>query len=158
MAETGKAVPTAKRAAPKRKTAAKRKPVAKRKPAVKRKTAARVEKAGAEFSSRAKEGGRSAYLVGLGCYGMAYDSVSSQINGLQGRMESSKKKADKLYKELVKRGEKVEKEAKRAVDDIHLPKLELDKLGDRKALESRMNKAKARFEELKNSVSARFAA
>ena len=63
-----------------------------------------------------------------------------------------------MYKELVKRGKKVEKDAKGAIDDIDLPKLELETLTDRKKLDAQLKKAKARFEELKDSVSFKAAA
>ena len=58
----------------------------------------------------------------------------------------------------VKRGKKVEKDARKAVDDIDLPKLELESLTDRKKLEARLDKAKARFEDLKDSVNFKTAA
>jgi FtsZ-binding cell division protein ZapB len=73
-------------------------------------------------------------------------------------MEQRRKKADKMYKELVKRGEKLEKDAKGAIKDIDLPKLELDTLTDRKKLEAQLKKAKARFEELKGSARLKTAA
>ena len=63
-----------------------------------------------------------------------------------------------MYKELVKRGKKVEKDAKGAIDDIELPKLELESLTDRKKLEKQLDKAKARFEELRETVGFKTAA
>ena len=48
--------------------------------------------------------------------------------------------------------------AKKAVDDIDLPKLELDGLTDRKKLEEQLDKAKARFDELKETVGFKSAA
>jgi hypothetical protein len=68
-------------------------------------------------------------------------------------LEGRRKNADKVYKELVKRGKKVEKNAKGAIDE-----LELDSLTDRRKLEQQMKKAKARFEELKESVRFKTAA
>ena len=155
---------TARKAAPKRKAAAKRKPAAKkataRKPAVKRKPAAKktAKKATPDFAAKAKENGRNAFLAGLGFYGKAYDQVQDQFNSLQDQLEERRKKAEKAYKELVKRGEKVEKEAKKAVDDIELPKFELESLTDRKKLDEQLDKAKARFDELKESVGFKTAA
>ena len=73
-------------------------------------------------------------------------------------MEDRRKKADKLYKELVKRGQKVEKDAKVALKDIELPKLELESLTDRKKLDKQLKKVKARFAELKESVGFKTAA
>jgi polyhydroxyalkanoate synthesis regulator phasin len=77
---------------------------------------------------------------------------------MQDQLEERRKKADKMYKELVKRGKKVEKEAKGRIDDIDLPKIELNSLTDRKKLEKQLDKAKARFEELKQTVGFKTAA
>ena len=145
MAEETK---TATKAAPKRKAAAKRKPAAKR----------ATKKSTPEFATRAQEAGRNAFLAGLGFYGKAYDQAQEQFNSIQDQLEERRKKADKMYKELVKRGKKVEKDAKKAVDDIDLPKLELDGLTDRKKLEEQLDKAKARFDELKETVGFKSAA
>ena len=79
-----------------------------------------------------------------------------RLDGLQKRVETRRKNADKAYKELVKRGKKVEKEAKVALDDLDIPKL--DNLTDRKKLEQQLNKARARFGELKESVGLKSAA
>ena len=163
MAEQATRKAAAKKAAPKRKTTAKRKPA--RKPAARkapasptsaRKTAAR--KSTPDFSARAQEAGRNAFLAGFGFYGKAFDQAQEQFETLQSRLEDRRKKADKLYKELVKRGAKVEKQAKSRIDDIELPKLELESLTDRKKLEAQLDKARARFEELKGSVGFRTAA
>ena len=105
-----------------------------------------------DISKRAQEAGRDAFLASLGFYGKAFDQVQEQFNSAQEELESRRKKADKLYAELVKRGEKVEKEAKKAVDEIELPKFELDGLTDRKKLDEQLDKAKARFEELRDEV------
>ena len=56
------------------------------------------------------------------------------------------------------RGKKVEKDAKKAVDEIELPKLELESLTDRKKLEEQLKKAKSRFAELKETVGLKSAA
>lgn len=154
----------AKKAAPK-KAAAKRKPATRKKPAARKaapkKAAARKaapKKTTPEFGARAQELGRNAFLAGLGFYGKAFDQAQEQFETLQGRVETRRKEADKLYKELVKRGQKVEKDAKSAMDDFELPKLELEGLADRKKLEAQLDKAKARFEELKESVGFKTAA
>jgi predicted nuclease with TOPRIM domain len=138
------------------KTAAKRKPVTKRKPAAKRKSAAR--KTTPEFASKAQEASRKAFLASLGFYGKAFDQVQEQFNSMQDQMEDRRKKADKLYKELVKRGQKVEKDAKVALKDIDLPKLELESLTDRKKLDKQLKKVKTRFAELKETVGFKTAA
>ena len=153
MAEATKTAKASK-AAPKRKPAAKRKPVAKRKPAAKR----TAKKSTPEFAARAQEAGRNAFLASLGFYGKAFDQAQEQFNSIQDQLEERRKKADKMYKELVKRGKKVEKEAKGRIDDIDLPKIELNSLTDRKKLEQQLDKAKARFEELKETVGFKTAA
>lgn len=168
MAEQAKTAPkrkaaTKRKAAPKaaaaKKTTARKAPT--RKPAAKRKPAAAKaapKKSTPEFANRAREAGRNAFLAGLGFYGKAYDQAQDQFSSLQDELEARRKKADKLYKELVKRGKKVEKDAKGALDDIELPKLELDSLTDRAKLEKQLDKARARFEELKGSIKLKPAA
>jgi len=132
-----------------------RKPAAKRKPAPRR---AAPANAAAELAASAQDTGRNVYLAGLGFYGKAYDQAQEQFDNLQQRLEQRRKQADKLYRELVKRGEKLEKDAKGAIQEIDLPKLDLDSLTDRKKLEQQLNKAKARFVELKKSVRFKSAA
>ena len=63
-----------------------------------------------------------------------------------------------MYKDLVKRGKKVEKDTRGALGDLEVPKLELDSLTDRKKLDKQLKKAKARFAELKDSVRLKTAA
>lgn len=138
------------------KTAAKRKPAVKRKPAAKRKPVAK--KARNEFAAKAQEASRNAFLAGLGFYGKAFDQAQEQYKSIQDQMEDRRKKADKLYKELVKRGQKVEKNARVALKDIELPKLELDSLTDRKKLDKQLKKVRSRFAELKETVGLKSAA
>jgi hypothetical protein len=139
-----------------RKTASKsaRKPAVKRKPAPKR---AAPKKPVPDLAASAQDTGRSVYLAGLGFYGKAYDQAQEQLGSLQKRMEQRRKNADKLYKELVERGEKLEKDAKGAIQDIELPK-QLETLTDRKKLEQKLKQAKARFAELKRTVRLKTAA
>jgi len=155
MAEASK-VGTAPKATAKRKVAAKRKPVTARKTAAKGKPV--VRKAAPEFAVKAQEAGRNAFLASLGFYGKAYDQAQEQFSNMQDQLETRRKKADKLYKELVKRGQKVEKDAKVALKEIELPKLELDSLTDRKKLEKQLKKVKARLVELKENVGFKTAA
>lgn len=138
-----------------RKSAPKRKPTVKRKPATKR---APAKNAVPELVVNAQETGRNVLLAGLGVYGKAFDQAQEQLSGLQKQMETRRKQADKIYKELVKRGEKVEKDAKVALKDIELPKLELDTLTDRKKLEAQLKKAKARLADIKGSLRFKSAA
>jgi len=156
--ERGSIMAERKKTAPKsaaRKPAAKRKPVAKGKPVAKR---VAPKKSKPDFAANAQETGRNVFLAGLGFYGKAYDQALEQFNGLQKELAERRKQADKAYKELVKRGAKLEKDAKGALEEIELPKLELESLTDRKKLEQRLKKAKARFEELKESVRFKSAA
>jgi len=167
MAEQAKTRAASKRAAPK-KTAAKRGPTTRRKPAPKRKTTARTTRAtsrrGASgrstgnIAARAQSAGRNAFLAGLGFYGKAYDGAQERFEGLQDRLQQRRKRADKLYRELVKRGEKVERDARNTFSDMELPRLELDTLTDRKQLEASLERARARFAELRESVGLRSAA
>ena len=159
-------------AAPKRKTATRKKAASTtaRKTAAKSKTAGRTtatrktaprktaarkasaRKASPDITVRAREASRSAFLASLGFYGKAFDQVQDQFNTVQSQLESRRKKADKLYAELVKRGEKVEKKALSAIDDIDLSRLEFTSLTDRKQLEARLGKVRKRFGELRESV------
>jgi len=135
-------------------TKAARKPAAKRKPAVKR---AAPKKTAPELAV-VQDTGRTMFLAGLGLYGKVYDQAQEQINSLPKQLQERRKKADKIYKDLVKRGEKLEKDAKSVIQDIELPKLELDSLTDRKKLEQQLKKAKARFNQLRKSVGLKAAA
>jgi polyhydroxyalkanoate synthesis regulator phasin len=157
----------AKKAAPKRKTTARktsaakttaRKTAAKRKP-VARKTTARktASKKVTSLQNRVSDAGRSAFLASLGFYGMAFDQMQDQLKSVESELSARRKKADKLYTNMVKRGEKVEKRAKNVIEDIELPKLD-DVNFDRAKLEAQLEKAKARFEELKGSVGIKTAA
>lgn len=146
----------AKKTAPKRKTAAKT--TAKRKPAT-RKTATRktAAKKAPSLQNRVSDASRTALLASLGFYGMAFDQVQDQLKNVEDELSARRKKADKLYQSMVKRGEKVEKQARNAIDDIELPSLETAGL-DRAKIEARLAKAKARFEELKSTVGMKAAA
>src|SRR6056297_2976810 len=140
------------------KTTARRKAATKttaRKTAAKRKSAPRkatARKASPDIAVRAREASRSAFLASLGFYGKAFDQVQDQFNTVQSQLESRRRKADKLYAELVKRGEKVEKKARSAIDDIDLSRLEFTSITDRKQLEARLGKVRKRFSELRGSV------
>ena len=144
-------------AASKRKPAAKRRPAARRpaarKPAARRVAPKKVER---NLAANAQETGREVFLAGLGMYGKAYDQAQERLEELQKQLKLRRKDADKVYKELVKRGEKVEKDVKDALDDIEIP--ELDDLTDRKKLEQQLKKARERFDELRKSVRLKSAA
>lgn len=163
---------TTAKAAPKRKAAAKRKTTAKKAPAkkttAKRKTTAKkatakkttakrktaAKKTAQSARDRAVATGRNALLAGLGVYGKAYDQMLEQFEALQKQVDEAqdalnqrRSQAEAMYVGLVKRGELLEKDAIKAFDD-----LELDAITDRKMLEEQMNKAKARFEALREKL------
>ena len=137
-------------------SAAGRKPTTRRKAATTRKPATRRKAAAGngtlDLANRAQEAGRNAFLASLGFYAKLFDQAQEQFSSIKDQLEARRKKADKLYLELVKRGQKVEKDAKVALKDIDLPRLELDSLADRKKLEAQLKKVRARFVELKESV------
>jgi predicted nuclease with TOPRIM domain len=110
------------------------------------------ENAAPDYAARAKETGRNAFLAGLGFYGKAFDQVQEQFDGLQEQLEERRAKANELYAELVARGEKVETDTKEAIEDIELPEFKIDSLVDREKLNAQLEKAKARFNELKESI------
>jgi hypothetical protein len=148
-----------KKTAPKttRKPTDKRKPTAATRKSVTTKRAT-PKKSNPDFAATAQATSRNVFLASLGFYGKAFDQAQEQLTNLQKQMEQRRKKADKMYKELVKRGTKLEKDAKGALKDIDLPKLELNTLTDRKKLEAQLKKAKARFEALKSSAHLKAAA
>lgn len=131
-----------------------------RKKAAPRKTAAKRGRRSAtpDLAARAQEAGRNAFLASLGFYGKAFDQVQEQFSSLQSQLETRRKTANKTYADLVKRGTRVEKDAKGLIKDIDLPRLELDSLTDRKKLEAKLDRARARFNELKSSVGLKSAA
>ncbi len=156
MAEENTVVEEIVAAAPKRKAAAK-KPGAKRKPAAAKKPVAKTSALSAsEIAERAQQAGRKAFLASLGFYGKAFDQAQEQFQNLQDLLEERRAKANKLYAELVARGEKIEKDAREAFEEFELPTLE--SLTDRSKLEAQLEKAKARFKELKESVNFKAAA
>ncbi|MFO7550389.1 MAG: hypothetical protein R6W80_03205 [Haliea sp.] len=117
-----------------------------------------AEKAANKLATRARTVSRNAFLASLGFYGKAYDEMQARLDKLQARLDARGKAANVAYAELVKRGSKVEKDARGLINDIDLPRLELDTLTDRKKLEARMAKVRTRIDELRSSVGLRSAA
>jgi hypothetical protein len=156
-----RATAAAKKAASK--TTSRRKAPARKKAAARRKTApgrkAAASKAKSEdFAARAQEISREAFLASLGFYGKAYDQMQEQFDQLQDAMEERRKNAGKLYRDLVKRGEKVEKQAKGRIESLDLPKFELESLTDREKLEAQLDKVKARLDGIAESFGLKSAA
>ena len=150
----GKAATGRKKTAPKRRTAAKSSSANGRGSATKRKTAARKStgKATPDFAARAREAGRNAFLASLGFYGKAFDQAQEQFSCLQEQLEERRGNAEALYQELIRRGRKVENDARDALQDIELPGLEIESLTDRKRLEGQLEKARSSFKELKANM------
>ena len=146
------------------KTKAKKAPARKApaKKAAARKTTARKtapkQAAQPAFAAKAQENARNVFLAGLGFYGKAYDEAQNRMDDAQTRMKQRRAKAEKLFNELVKRGEKVEKEARKALKDLEMPELKLaDREEIRKEIESRLDKARESFESLRDSLTAKAA-
>lgn len=163
VAPKRKAAPKRKTTARRKATAAPRKTTARRKAATaQRKTTTRGRRAAAKapvtLQSRVSEASRKAFLASLGFYGMAYDQFQDQLKTVESELSARRKKADKLYSSMVKRGEKVEKQARAALDDIELPKFELEQITDRQRIEARIEQARERFNELKGNFGLRSAA
>ncbi len=147
-------------AKPKAKKAPARKAPAKK--AAARKTTARKaapkKVAQPDFAAKAQENARNVFLAGLGFYGMAFEEAQSQYEDAQARMKQRRVKAEDLFNKLVKRGEKVEKQAKKAIKDFEMPELKLaDREEIRKEVEARLDKARESFESLRDSLTAKAA-
>jgi hypothetical protein len=150
--------PKAKKA-PVRKTAAKKAPARK---TTARKTTARKaapkKVAQPDFTAKAQENARNVFLAGLGFYGLAYEEAQNQYDDAQTRMKARREKAEDFFNKLVKRGEKVEKQAKKRIKDFEMPELKMaDSEEIRKEIEARLDKARDSFESLRDSLSAKAA-
>ena len=115
------------------------------------------------FAEQAQENARNVFLAGLGVYGKAFEGAQSQIKDAQSQVKENRAKAKDLFNELVKRGEKVETEAKKKLKEIDLPELKMPeiKLADRgelrEELRNRLDKARESFESLRNAISSKAA-
>jgi len=150
--------------APVRKAAARKAPV--KKTAAKKaapKKAAPKKAVKLNFAEQAQENARNVFLAGLGAYGKAFEEAQTQIKDAQSQVKENRAKAKGLFKELVKRGEKVETKAKKKLKDIDLPELKMPelKLTDRDELRAelrnRLDKARNSFDTLRNTISAKAA-
>lgn len=155
-----KASPKAKtRKAPARNTA--KKTTAKKTTA--KKTAAKnTRKAAAKttpvFAAKAQENARNVFLAGLGFYGKAFEQAQSQLEDAQTRISQRRAKVEGLFSDLVKHGEKVETDAKKAIKDIDLPELKMAKPEDiRKEVQARLEKARESFETLRGTIASKAA-
>jgi hypothetical protein len=151
-------------AAPKTKAKAKKAPV--RKTAAKKTTAKKAapkKVTKLNFAEQAQENARNVFLAGLGAYGKAFEEAQSQIKDAQAQMKENRNKAEDLFSELVKRGEKVETKAKKKLKEIELPELKMPelKLADREELReelrNRLDMARDSFQSLRNAVSSKAA-
>jgi polyhydroxyalkanoate synthesis regulator phasin len=148
-------------AAPKTKARTKAKKAPARKTAAKKTTARKAapkKPVQPTFAVKAQENARNVFLAGLGFYGKAFEEAQNQIEEAQGRMKQRREKAEDLFNDLVKRGEKVESEAKKRIKDFELPEL---KLADReefsKEIRARLDKARDSFETLRDSLTSKAA-
>lgn len=146
-------------AAPKTKAKAKKAPA--RKTAAKKtaaKKAAPKKPVQPKFASKAQENARNVFLAGLGFYGKAFDEAQQQFEDAQNRMKQRRDKAEDLFNELVKRGEKVESKAKKRLKDFELPELKLNDRDElRKEIRARLNKARDSFETLRDAITTKAA-
>jgi hypothetical protein len=148
------AAPKAKaKKAPARKTAAKKTTAR----STAKKTAPR-KAAQPGIAAKAQENARNVFLAGLGFYGKAFEEAQSQFEEAQSRMKQRRKDAEDLFNELVKRGEKVESQAKKRIKDFELPELKLsDREELRKEIRARLDKARDSFETLRDAVTPKAA-
>ena len=148
-------------AAPKTKAKAKAKKAPVRKTAAKKTTAKKAapkKPAQPTFAVKAQENARNVFLAGLGFYGKAFEEAQNQIEEAQDRMKERREKAEDLFNDLVKRGEKVESQAKKRIKDFELPELKLtDREEFRKEIRARLDKARDSFETLRDAITPKAA-
>ncbi len=137
------------RKAPAKKTAAKK--------TTAKKTAAK-KPAQPTFAVKAQENARNVFLAGLGFYGKAFDEVQNQFEEAEKRMKARREKAEDLFNDLVKHGEKVESQAKKRIKDIELPELKVADTEELRAeLRARLDKARESFDSLRETITAKAA-
>jgi len=117
-------------------------PKAKTKPKARTKTTAK------------KPSARNVFLAGLGAYGKAVDEAQSHIRDAQSQLQENRTKAENLFSQLVRRGEKVETTARNKLKEIDLPELILsDHEVLREDLRARLDRARESFDTLRDAVS-----
>jgi hypothetical protein len=122
---------------------------------------ATTSKAAAKKAGKPQDNVRNVFLAGLGFYGKAIEEAEKQIKENRTKMEQRREKANELFEELVKRGEKVETDTRKKLQKIDLPELKLPelKLADheelRDELRTRLDKARDSFNMLREAVSAK---
>ena len=110
------------------------------------------------FAEKAQENARNVFLAGLGFYGKAFEEAQSQFEEAEKRMKARQKKAENLFNDLVKHGEKVETKAKKRIKDIELPELKLaDRDELRTEIRARLDKARDSFDALRETITAKAA-
>ena len=148
-------------AAPKTKAKAKAKKAPVRKTAAKKTTAKKSaprKPVQTSMATKAQENARNVFLAGLGFYGKAFEEAQSQFEEAQSRMKQRREKAEDLFNELVKRGEKVESDAKKRIKEFELPELKLnDREELRKEIRARLDKARDSFETLRDTITPKAA-
>ncbi|MDJ0878093.1 MAG: hypothetical protein QNI86_05745 [Halieaceae bacterium] len=153
QATAAKAKAKAKKA-PARKSAAKK---AAAKKTTAKKTAAK-KPVQPTFAEKAQENARNVFLAGLGFYGKAFEEAQSQLEEAEKRMKARQKKAENMFNDLVKHGEKVESKAKKRLKDIELPELKLADTDElRTEIRARLDKARDSFESLRETITSKAA-
>ena len=142
----------------KRNKAAVRKTAARKSPAARAGTRkAASSKVESNHTACAQDNVRNVFLAGLGFYGRAIEEAQTQIRENRSTIEQSREKAGELFDELVKRGEKVEIDTCRKLQDLELPELKIPevKLANGEELRRRLDKARDSFNALRKVVSAK---
>jgi hypothetical protein len=122
--------------------------------APKSKTRAKARTKAKAKATAKKPSARNVFLAGLGAYSKAIDEAQSHIREAQSQLQENRSKAENLFSQLVKRGEKVESSARDKLKDIDLPELILsDREVLREDLRARLDKARESFDTLRDAVS-----
>ncbi len=108
-----------------------------------------AEKPEPSFAVKAQENAHNVFLAGLGAYGKVFEEAQSQFKDARSQMKETRSKAENLFKELVKRGEKVQTKARKRIKDLDLPEL---KLADHDELRARIDKARKSFDTLREAI------
>ena len=92
----------------------------------------------------------------MGFYGKAVEEAEKQIRENRSKIEQRREKANELFEELVKRGEKVETDTRKKLKQLDLSELKLaDHEELRAELRTRLDKARDSFNALRDAVSAK---
>jgi len=97
-----------------------------KKKATKRAATKRTRKLSDEdYVEKVLDGLKKVMLASLGVYGETLDEVHDRIDKARADMDKARKDGSTRYDKLVRRGEKVQKQAKKKISDIDLPSKDL---------------------------------